>query len=288
MKIFKIIILVCVLSIFPFFVYQANASSDVATLDAAIGTWYQIPTFNVALDWNQIIQNQGQVPSNYTVASNYTIDTPFKSALMFMARAKFEHPVPVLPNIYIVYSPVNINGSINTSGTITATPINPNAGLPTISASLPSTNTPINSASQMVDVALYTGLPFLKTATFGWFSLDIGLDVKIMTIPKAILPSNSSLPISFLPIPTIYAAFQVAPDTFTDASFEVEGRIFPSITISGTSASLYDFLGRVRYVISAPLYVDAGYRFQKISFGTQGVTAEFTAQGPFIEAGAKF
>jgi hypothetical protein len=302
------------LSIFPVSNYCANASSDIVTFEVAAGGWLEMPTFTLDIDWATIIANSIKslnipstwtdpygnphpVSSYYSISTNYSMDTPFKTALMFMGRAKFEHPIPVVPNISLLYSPIHLDGAININGTVTATtnfpqgfPISNNSA----SVSLPTVGA-LNVSADMYDVAFYSGLPFLKTATLGWLNIDLGLNVKVITIPAYLikeLGKNVTLPINFVPLPTLYVAFQVAPFEFDFISLEGELRFFPGIIVSKFTSDyvfyMNDFLVRAKYTFFDPLFVDAGYRYQNVYAGAQGATLAIISQGPFAEVGAKF
>ncbi|MBF0540542.1 MAG: hypothetical protein HQK91_03705 [Nitrospirae bacterium] len=293
-KIFKIVMLVLLISVLPISTYFASAA-DIVSLEVSAGFWYEIPTFGLALDFSQIIQNMlnnqklPQLPGNtYTTTSNYTISAPFKSELAFMARAKFEHPLPVIPNIYVLYTPVILNGSITLNGSVNVKDSFGHSATTNITRNVASMDTSMN----MFDIAFYSGIPFLKAASLGWFSLDLGLDFKVLSVPTALLPTGTTLPINVIPIPTIYAAFQVSPAEMDDFSFEGEARILPAFIISDITsqlnASIYDLLGRVKYNFLKPAYVSVGYRYQAIAVGSQGIAVSVKTQGPFAEVGTIF
>lgn len=298
MKIINIIILICLINLFSIFnpifnpiFNNYSEASDVTTLEIAAGLWYEIPSIGLDINSAQLIEsymNSLGLPSmlkdQFTVTSNFKVNSVFNSGLLLMAHVRFEHNLPVLPNIYILYSPISLHGSININGQINLT--NPILGTSSIQLSQKNT---INETMHMVDVSLYTSVFSLENTTQGWFDLDLGLAFKVLTVPSSLLPKGTTLPISFLPIPNLYVAFQVAPYNYKKIAFEAESHLLPGFMLSSITnqvgASVYDFLGRLKWNFYESAFVAAGYRYQTIAVGSQGINVSIITQGPFAEVG---
>ena len=84
-----------------------------------------------------------------------------------MARAKVELPL-ILPNIYLMYTPMSFDGTGSKNVTFTY-------GNQTFNA-----NAPIQSKLTLdhIDLALFYPVPLLKTATLGKLNAELGLNVR--------------------------------------------------------------------------------------------------------------
>ena len=118
-------------------------------------------------------------------------------------RVKIDMPL-VIPNIYLMATPVKFegDGSKNTSFTF---------GDKTFAA-----NVPFSSRLKLdhYDVALYYGIPFLKTATLGKFNLEAGLNARIFDLKAEINQPSTGISESkslTLPVPMLYLGAQLKP-----------------------------------------------------------------------------
>ena len=83
-----------------------------------------------------------------------------------------------------------------------------------------------------------------------------------------------------LPIPMAYAAIQLTPLEWL--VFEAEAR---GISYSGNS--LYSLTGRVKWLVFGPVFVAAGYRYDKVEIDEEDIDADIEFSGPVFD-GFKF
>jgi outer membrane protein len=132
------------------------------------------------------------------------------------------------------------------------------------------------------DIALYYGIPFLKTASLGKVNVDVGINVRIYDfqakISQGILEESESFT---FPVPMVFLAAQLKPIDIFAVEAEVRG-------ISYDENQVYSLIGRLKVKVFGPLFAAGGYRYDKIKFDTEDVEADITLSGPFIEAGFAF
>jgi outer membrane protein len=183
-----------------------------------------------------------------------------------------------LPNISIVAAPMQFEGKGSKSiqfdyGDITNIPVG---------AALDADIT-----LNQYDVALFWGIPALKTATAGTFNIDLGLNVRWIDLEAKLhatdggtFDQRDEASVS-APIPMLFLAIQIMPtDSF---GFEAEGR-----GLSVGDNKLYSIIGRVRYNFTGPVFVAGGYRYDKLEIDLDDVEADIEFSGPFIEMGLQF
>ncbi len=79
----------------------------------------------------------------------------------------------------------------------------------------------------------------------------------------------------------VYLGAQVKPVKIL--AIEAEGR-----GAAYGKDSYYDIIGRVKVKPYGPVFLAAGYRYEKIKFDESGFKANADFQGPFGEAGVEF
>jgi outer membrane protein len=134
-----------------------------------------------------------------------------------------------------------------------------------------------------LDIALYYGIPFVKTVSHDRLNIDLGINVRTLDFEDTI-EQNSSGQASeklSLPIPMVFAALQFHP---VDAlAIEAEGR---GISIDGKKS--YGLIGRLRWKTYGPIYAAGGYRFSRYEIDNDGMVVNTVINGPFVEAGLSF
>jgi outer membrane protein len=134
-----------------------------------------------------------------------------------------------------------------------------------------------------LDIALYYGIPFVKTVSHDRLNIDLGINVRTIDFKGDIEQSSiGQASESFiLPIPMVFAAMQFHP---VDAlALEAEGR---GISIGGKKS--YGLIGRLRWSTYRSIYAAGGYRLNKYEIDHDGMAADSAISGPFVEAGLSF
>lgn len=134
------------------------------------------------------------------------------------------------------------------------------------------------------DVALFYGLPFIRTATLNKLNIDVGINVRIFDLEAQIRQDATGITEKesiTVPLPQLYLGAQLAPVKWL--AIEAEGR---GITIGGDS--VYSLIGRLRLNAFGPVFVAGGYRYDTIDVDEDDWKVDFTIQGPFVEIGFKF
>ena len=79
----------------------------------------------------------------------------------------------------------------------------------------------------------------------------------------------------------VYLGAQLKPLKYL--SFEAEAR-----GIAYSSNHYYDLIGRLKVSPFGPLFVAAGYRYEKVKVDQSDVKVNIALQGPFLELGLVF
>ena len=197
------------------------------------------------------------------------------------ARLKFEHPVPIIPNIKLAYMPVNFEGS----GTLT---IDKPFGDYTFKA-----DTDFNLSVELdrVDATLYYNLPFIKTATAGKLDVEFGLNVRTImfgatlsgtTVDNEIVSESASIT---FPIPMGHLAVEIRPINLVSLVGELN-------YIGYKNNAYYDYVAGLR--LSPPVrttlkpFVEVGYRHEKFKIDERDVKADLNIKGLYGLVGVKF
>ena len=134
-----------------------------------------------------------------------------------------------------------------------------------------------------LDIALYYGIPFVKTVSHDRLNIDLGINVRTIDFEDDIeQDSIGQASESFiLPIPMVFAAVQFHP--LDVLALEAEGR---GISIGGKKS--YGLIGRLRWKTYGPIYAAGGYRFSRYEIDNDGMVVNTEISGPFVEAGLSF
>jgi outer membrane protein len=236
-------------------------------VEVAVGVWQQ--NLSGTLGFDELIDPEDVI--------NLDNDVDFNPENRLFGRARFDLPL-FFPNIYVAAAPMNFegNGTKNSSfdfGDISDIP----AG----------TSLDTEITLNQYDVALFWGIPALKTATAGVFNIDLGLNVRILDLEAKLHASDGDQfdqqeeASATAPVPMLFLAVHVKP---TDAfGFEAEGR-----GVSIGDNKLFSFIGRVRYNFTGPVFLTGGYRYDKFEIDEDDVKADIEFSGPFVEMGIHF
>jgi len=178
--------------------------------------------------------------------------------------ATLEHPVPILPNVRLMYTNLDHSGSgtasfqfegVNFSGTIAN-----------------------EFSAEQTDLLLYYEV--LDNVV----SLDLGLNVRLLDITYKVADSlgNTTAGTVSGTVPMIYGLVGGSP--WPDLLLSVEGNY---MSISGSSIS--DFNAKISYTTNFFVGIEAGYRIQNIELDdVDNTNANLDFKGPFIGAYLKF
>lgn len=225
-------------------------------LEVAVGIWNQDPSGDISYKGESLsVENELKYDSKTKV----------------FGRAKIDMPLMV-PNIYLMATPMKFEaiGSKN---------ITFRFGDQTFAG-----NTNFTSSLQLdhYDIALYYGLPFVRTATLNKLNIDAGLNVRFIDmkaeVKQGAIQESKSLTI---PLPMVYVGAQFKPIDKLSLEAEVRG-------IAIGSNHFYDLIGRVKYKVAGPAFIAAGYRYEDIKIDKSDIKANLTFSGPFAEVGVEF
>jgi outer membrane protein len=199
------------------------------------------------------------------------------------AKFKFEHPIPIIPNIKLAYMPMKFDGSgmlsrdINWGGHIYQAKADYN-----FSAKL-----------DRVDTTLYYNLPFINTTTAGKLDVELGLNVRILmfdgklngttTTNQKVSESKSIT----LPIPMGHLAAEIKPIKQVSLLGEFN-------YISYNKDTYYDYTAGLRLnshgLISTPLkpFIEVGYRYEKLKLDEKDVKSDLKVKGGYALVGVRF
>lgn len=235
--------------------------------EIAIGAWRQSPM-------GLIQYNASGINDTLDLHDNLGLQ---RETRMY-GRAKVDMPL-LIPNVYLMYTPMEFEGMGKKNVTFKFGTINFNAA-----AKLQS-----KTRMSQVDGALYYGVPGLKTLTRDMLEIELGANLKVMNFYSEIRDVNS-LSATFnalsykeirIPIPMLYGAAALNPTE--DFSFEFEARM-----TKYRENHFYDYIGRMKFNGPGPTFAAFGYRAQDIKIQEESIDAELTFRGVFLEAGVDF
>ena len=179
--------------------------------------------------------------------------------------AYIEHPIPVIPNIRVGSTGMNLNGSGLATKSFTFNGVTFNQAF--------NTTTTINLDHS--EIALYYEIIDVGV------DFDLGLNVKIFdgeaTLTENTTPSTTTEKLDFT-IPMLYASLNV-PLPLTGLSIGVEGSM-----ISYDGNSLTDYLARIRYTTDFNLGIEAGLRTFDLTIEdtTDQTYGNIEVSGPYV------
>ena len=200
---------------------------------------------------------------------NLESDLGYDDETRVLARAKLD--LPILPNFYFMATPMEFEGTGNKTF---------NFGGVNVSGNFYS-----KATLDHYDLAMYFEVPLLETASLNTFNIEFGIDVRMLDVDIEIQELSglfeSEKADETLYFPMLYLGFQFKP--VDSLAFEVEFR-----GSEYEDNSYYDFIGRVKYNFTGPVFLSAGYRLEEIDIDDSGILADVEFSGPFAEAGLDF
>ena len=235
-------------------------------IELSVGGWNQVPNGDVSYKGTT-----GR--DNLSIKDNLK----YSDETRVFGRIKIDSPL-LFPNIYLMATPLEFSktGTKNTPFQF---------GNVSFAA-----NAPFTSELKLdhYDVGLFYGVPALKTVTAGILNIDLGLDARIFDFKARVTgqDSGSGLIVTdskavVIPLPMLYLGFQVKPVKWVAAEGEARG-------VAYGKNHYYDIIGRVKLKPFGPVFVAAGYRYEKVKIDRDDVRADASFGGPFGEVGVEF
>ena len=133
------------------------------------------------------------------------------------------------------------------------------------------------------DLALYYGIPLVRTVTADMLNIDLGLNVRALDFDGTVTDEffGEASKSFVIPIPMIFGALQFQPSH--SLALEAEGR---GMSLGPNKA--FSVIGRIRWNVLDHVYAAGGYRYDKFDIDYQGVFIDADISGPFFEAGLSF
>lgn len=251
MRTFKLVSLVLFV-----FVLLVPGIAGAIGLEAAVGVWSQDPKGDL-----------GYKGTPLSLENELKYDTETQ----FSGRIKIDMPL-IIPNIYLMATPMKFDGAGSKTMQFTF-------GDQTFTGNIPFTS---EVKLDHYDVALFYGIPFLKTATLGKLNAEVGLNVRVIDFEAEIVQSGiRESKTATLPIPMVYLGLQFKP--LSSLSIEGEAR-----GVSYSDNHYYDLIGRVKYKFLGPAFAAGGYRYEDLKIDEEDIRADITFSGPFAEIGVEF
>lgn len=226
-----------------------TANADTLSISAGGGVWNTSPsgTFQKTND-----------PAAVDVKDNLFWGDESQGYLF----ATLEHPVPIIPNVKLMYTKVDQSGSGDTSFTFDG-----DLYSGTVSNEFSIETTDLIAYYEVLDNVV---------------SLDLGLNIRNLKIDYTINDSSNITDSLDETVPMLYILVGASP--------------WPELIISGemsyiaySGSTISDITAKIAYTTSFLLGVEAGYRSQKYEFDdVSGTDANLTLDGPFVGAYLKF
>ena len=191
----------------------------------------------------------------------------------FFAKAKIEHPIPFLPNIYLQYTPMDFSGDRITAFVFDNTPY---AGR-------------VHTEIQLdhYDIGFYYNLPMVSTMTSGVFDAEVGVFLRVIDFEAKVSDGVRTSTADFTaPIPMLYGSITINPFEFVSIIAEGKG-------ITYNENYYYDFSGEVRLtpfsaVVMKP-FISFGYKIERLRIDdVDDVYSDIRIKQPFISMGINF
>ncbi len=236
-------------------------------IEAGVGYWQQTPSGT--LEYKPVTNTVGKI--------DLKDDMYFDKVSKPFVRIKAELPL-ILPNIYLMYTPMSFDGSGALKRTIS------------YGGRTYNTATYTNIASKIkldhTDLALFYPIPLLKTATLGKLNVELGLNIRKIDFEgtitgTAVGVSQMETKAETIYLPMIYAGIQVKPISLI--ALEVEGRF---ISVSGNSYT--DVIGKLKVHPIPLVYIAGGIRSESLTIDAKDIKTDIKFSGPFLEAGLSF
>lgn len=186
------------------------------------------------------------------------------------AWVRLVHPIPLLPNLKVSYTPLKFEGSGRTDRSFSF-----------------GGGTPIG-ASEQVDSELQLNqwdAIFFYNLLDNLVELDLGLNIKVLDgSVRATGETSGTTSVDFtVPVPMLYGRLG-ADLPFTGLYVGVEGSV-----LALDSHRIADAKAGIRYTFASVIGLEAGYRVLKLKLDDLAdISADFEATGPYLGVMAKF
>ncbi len=200
-------------------------------------------------------------------------DLGFDDKTKFFAKAKLEHPIPLLPNIYLQYMPMEFKGDRTTAFQFDNKVFAGN----------------IHTEVQLdhYDIGLYYNVPMVSAMTSGVFDAEVGLVVRIIDFKEKVSDGTKTSTADFTaPIPMLYGSISINPVDLLSVVVEGKG-------ITYNNNYYYDFSGEVRLspfnaVVMKP-FISLGYKIERLRIDdVSNVYGDIRIKQPYISMGINF
>jgi len=231
----------------------------------SLGAWYQEPSGTLSFD-------------KTTNADDLSLnnDLNYNDKWQPIARLKIDMPL-LIPNLYLMYTPMKWSE-----------PGSKDVGFSFGGENFEG-NVDFDSELKMnhLDVALFYGIPGIRTATLDVLNIDLGLNFRLLDFRAEIEQTTTSLidlkesQSYLLPIPMLYAGARIKPLNWI--ALDLEGR-----GIYYSNNHYVSLIGRLKVMPFGPLFVAGGYRYDNVKIDYQDIDVDADFKGPFAEAGFEF
>ncbi len=247
-----------IILLFPLVMILSHQPAYALGIEGAVGVWNQDPRGYMSYKGDSLSVDR---------------ELHYDQETKVMARIKIDMPL-FIPNIYLMYTPIKFEGRGEKA-------TNFKFGSVTFRG-----NTPFQSEIRLThyDIALYYGIPLVKTATAGMLNIDLGLDCRILDLKASIDQPSTNLHESksmTVPIPMGYIGVEINPLKYLHLEGEVRG-------IGYNGNGYYDLIGRIKIIPFGPFFISAGYRYEKLKIDHLDVDSDIEVKGPFVEVGFSF
>ncbi len=197
----------------------------------------------------------------------------------YFVKAKIEHPIPVIPNLYLQYTKMKFSGDGKVKNGYTF------GNITVYEEDRVLTDLKLNR----FDIGLFYNLPFVNTLSLGKVKAEAGLFVRVIDFKARVedkTRNETDETSATVPVPLLYLSVGFYPVDFV--SINVEGK---GVVYSGNH--YYDIQGEVRvYPLSfgiAKPFLSAGYRYEKLKLDDiDDTSADIKVKQPFVSAGLLF
>lgn len=188
-------------------------------------------------------------------------------------KAKLELPIPLIPNIYLQYIPMDFKGDRNTTFRFDGKTFTGN----------------VHSEVTLdhYDIGLYYNVPMISAMTSNVFDAEVGLIVRVIDFEAKVSDGTNSSKTDFTaPIPMLYAGLTINPFNFLSIVGEAKG-------ITYNDNYYYDFSGELRFkfinaVVFKP-FISLGYKIERLRIDDIDNTyGDIRIEQPYVSFGINF
>jgi len=259
MKTKHIQLIITILMIFGTLIITIPAYALPFRIEGAVGIWNHDPNGMINYNGDDIELN-----TDLSLSDRNDISLWFR----------IEHPVPMLPDIKVQYTPIKVKDTNSTNRVFVF------GGH--------SFDDAVRSELEMdiFDVQLYNHLPFLQLASLKSLDITYGLNFRFLNASAFIeeIKSVDARSRSFsTPLVMLCGGFRIAPVDRFSLIGDIQGTAY-------NGKHWYDITAEVQVApINKYVFLGIGYRYQDFKIDdVEDVTADQTMQGWFAELGFRF